>query len=109
VSPEEFEAEKQRRIKAPPAPAIDFGDLVEAIQEFKIAFPGWWWSICECAHSRDASCGPDINGPDLDLLETKDEIFGDGFHCDDQFGSLADALRDVTRQAVEARTKARAA
>jgi hypothetical protein len=73
------------------------------IREFEAALPGWWWSICVCSVSRDASCGPDVAGPDADLLE--DRTFDRGFHCDDRNGTLASSLRDVMAQALDARTR----
>jgi hypothetical protein len=76
-------------------------DLYSAIAEFEAALPGWWFSICVCSRSRDASCGPDMAGPDYLLL--KQPQFDEGFHCDHQ-GSLADALRDVMQQALEAKS-----
>jgi hypothetical protein len=84
----------------------DTDALSAAIHEFEAALPGWWWSVGHCSVSRDASCGPESNGPDGHLLALT--LFDDGFHCDDRTGSLADALRDVTRQAIEAKRTHRA-
>lgn len=81
----------------------DADDLAKAISEFERALPGWWWSVCSCSVSRDASCAPDRNGRDADLLASRD--FDNGFHCDHSTGSAADALRDVMAQAIAARLK----
>jgi hypothetical protein len=80
--------------------------LAEAVREFEAALPGWWWSVGACSVSRDASCGPDRQGPDADLLT--DRLF-DGFHHDDDFGSVAASLRAVMAVALAARAKAREA
>jgi hypothetical protein len=53
--------------------------------------------------SRDASCGPDVAGPDADLLQ--DRTFDRGFHGDDRNGTLASSLRNIMAQALEARAK----
>lgn len=87
-------------ITAPPT------DLERAIAEFKARLPGWWFSTGECSVSCDASCGPDSTGPDQELLRTapNDQLFDGGFHADlPQPSSLADALRDVMRQALDAK------
>jgi hypothetical protein len=89
-----------------PQPKTDTHDLSVAIREFEAALPGWWWLICVCSLSRDASCAPDKAGPDADLLQ--DGTFDGGFHCDDRNGTLASSLRDVMAQALEARAKFRA-
>jgi hypothetical protein len=88
------------RTEFPQQPATDRSDLSDAIVALETALPGWWWSVCVCSRSRDASCGPDMAGPDADLLTNR--LFDDGFHCDCD-GTLADALRDVMEQAVDAR------
>jgi hypothetical protein len=55
--------------------------------------------------SRDASCGPDIAGPDEYLLKIGE--FDRGFHCDDgdSNSTMADALRNVAAQAIEAKAR----
>lgn len=67
-------------------------ELATAIANFEERLPGWWWSIGSCSVSRDASCGPDRNGPDADLLE--DAEFSEGFHHDGA-GTVAESLRIV--------------
>jgi hypothetical protein len=52
-------------------PKTDTDAVGAAIREFEAALPGWWWSICVCSVSRDASCAPDIAGPDADLLQER--------------------------------------
>lgn len=84
-----------------PQPATDTAHLSSAIAEFEAALPGWWWSVCVCSLTRDASCGPDIAGPDAALLNIK--VFDDGFHCDDDNGTLASSLRNVMEQALKAK------
>lgn len=91
------------RAEQKPQPLTDTNDLAAAIKEFEAALPGWWWSVCVCSLTRDASCGPDIAGPDYKLLQIKE--FDQGFHCDDDEGTLATSLRDVMRQALEAKAR----
>jgi hypothetical protein len=82
------------------APATD---LEAAIAEFKTALPGWWYSVCECQVSCDASCAPTTESPDVDLI-SRDPAFDNGFHADLlQPSSLAAALRDVMAQALAAK------
>jgi hypothetical protein len=81
-------------------------DLPAAIAEFKAALPGWWYSVCECERSCDASCAPTIESPDIDLIEV-DDAFDSGFHADlPQPSSLADALLNVLAQALAAKADA---
>ena len=81
----------------------DVDDLSAAIREFETALPGWWWSVCACSISRDASCGPDVHGPDAHLLSLEDRTFDKGFHHDDHEGTLANSLREVMRLALRAK------
>jgi hypothetical protein len=85
--------------------AASLADLQRAIIEFESALPGWWYSLGICSVSRDASCGPDITGPDAALLEIRQ--FDGGFHCDDKHpnSTMADALRNVMAQAIEAKAR----
>lgn len=77
-------------------------DLADAMAEFRVSLPGWWFSLGECSVSADASCGPDRCGVDAHLL--KQPLFDGGFHADlDQPATLAEALRGVTQQALEAK------
>lgn len=79
--------------------------LEAAIIEFKTALPGWWFSVCECQVSCDASCAPTTESPDVELIE-QDRAFDSGFHADlPQPSTLAEALRDVMRQALAARER----
>jgi len=87
----------------PIAPPTNTNDLASAIREFEAALPGWWWSVGSCSISRDASCGPDRQGPDADLLA--DKLFDDGFHHDGE--DVATSLRIVMRAALEARASVR--
>lgn len=77
-------------------------DLEAAIAEFKAALPGWWYSICECQVSCDASCAPTVESEHIHLIENSRDPFDSGFHADlQQPSSLATALRDVMRQALD--------
>jgi hypothetical protein len=76
--------------------------LEAAIAEFKAALPGWWFSVCECQVSCDASCAPTKESPHCTLAKAGNEFDG-GFHADlPQPSTLADALRDVQAQALAA-------
>lgn len=81
-------------------PDTETDELAAAIHEFETALPGWWWLVGTCNLTRDASCGPDFR--DARCSDEEVEAFDKGFHCDSE-GSLADALRDVMRQALAAR------
>lgn len=78
-------------------------DLETAILEFKSALPGWWYSVCECQVSCDASCGPTVESPHIALIKEAGDQFDAGFHADlRQPSSLAQALRTVMREALAA-------
>lgn len=78
-------------------------DLTEAIREFKAALPGWWYSVCECQVSCDATCAPTPESPDIALAEFGNG-FDHGFRADlPQPSTLAEALRDVMHQALAAK------
>ena len=85
--------------------AASLADLQTAIIEFEKALPGWWYSLGICSVSRDASCGPDSKGPDAALLKMRK--FDSGFNCDDHHpdSTMADALRNVMEQALEAKAR----
>lgn len=77
--------------------------LEAAIAAFKLALPGWWFSVCECQVSCDASCAPTGESPDLALIPLN-AAFDHGFHADlRQPATLAEALGDVMAQALEAK------
>lgn len=82
-------------------PKTNTAELAKAIEEFEEALPGWWWTTGACQVSRDASCGPTKDGPDAHLL--KHRLFDDGFHCELHEGTVAQALRNVTQQALNAK------
>lgn len=84
-------------------PLTDGGDVLRAIEEFEAALPDWWFSLGSCSTSRHASCGPDREGRDAHLLRLETPLFDHGFHADLNEGGLGDALRDVMRQALEAK------
>ena len=78
-------------------------DLEETIAEFKAKLPGWWYSVCECQVSCDASCAPTSESPDINRITSSGDCWDSGFHADLwQPSSLAEALRDVMEQALEA-------
>ncbi|WP_323015812.1 hypothetical protein [Devosia sp.] len=77
-------------------------DLQMAIAEFKSKLPGWWYSLGECQVSCDASCAPTVESEHIHLIERQGDPFDAGFDADlPQPSTLADALRDVMRQALE--------
>lgn len=81
-------------------------DLEATIQAFRASLPGWWFSVCECDVSCDASAAPTRHSEDTALIP-KDERFNSGFHVDlTQPSTLADALRCVMADALEARARA---
>lgn len=81
------------------APAIG---LEAEIAAFKASLPGWWFSVCECQISCDASCAPTPESAHVALIESGNG-FDAGFHADlPQPSTLAEALRDVRDQALEA-------
>ena len=90
-------------------PVTDVSILSAAVAEFERRLPGWWWSVGSCIESRDASCGPDISGPDADLLKIEDRVFDEAFHCDDHRdgSTVADVLRAVMEEALETRARFR--
>lgn len=96
---------KDYRARTQPQPITDTDDLATAIREFEAALPGWWWSVCVCSLTRDASCGPDVAGSDFALLNYQE--FDQGFHCDDPEGTLASSLRTVMKMALEAKKRNR--
>lgn len=81
----------------------DVADFAKAVSEFETALPGFWWSVGQCSVGAHASCAVDGRGVQADLLAGvhAGEPLDAGFHCDTNGGSPADALRNVTRQAVE--------
>ena len=79
-------------------------DLEAAIAEFKEKLPGWWYSVCECQVSCDATCAPTSESPDIALIEGRGCPFDEGFTADlAQPSTLAEALRNVMFQALEAK------
>lgn len=77
-------------------------DLEAAIRDFKAALPGWWYSVCECQVSCDASCAPTSESPHIELIREAGDPFDSGFHADlRQPSTLAEALRDVMGQAID--------
>lgn len=78
-------------------------DLAAAIAELKAALPGWWYSVCECQLTCDATIAPTRQSPDIALVEARNS-FDSGFDVAlDQPSTLADALRHVTAEALAAK------
>lgn len=76
--------------------------LEAAIADFKAALPGWWFLVCECQVSCDASCAPTTESPDVALIPLNAD-FDSGFHADLRHpATMADALRNVQAQALVA-------
>ncbi len=48
----------------------------------RFVLPGWWWTVGLCSVSADSTLGPDVAGPDADLLTAEDRTFDDGFMHD---------------------------
>jgi hypothetical protein len=81
--------------------AQDQDDLGAAIREFKERLPGWWYSVCECQVSCDASCAPTVESEHIYLIQGSGDPFDGGFHADlAQPSTLAQALRNVMDQAL---------
>lgn len=81
------------------APAIG---LEEEIAAFKAALPGWWFRVCECQVSCDATCAPTRESPHISWAYD-DRRFDHGFDADLlQPSTMAEALRDVREQALKA-------
>jgi len=76
--------------------------LEEAIRRFKADLPGWWFSVCECQVSCDASCAPTSESEHIALVSADNE-FNTGFHVDlPQPSTLAQALYAVREMAIDA-------
>lgn len=96
---------KERKIKKQ-QPAQDPVKLAQAISRFQRKLPGWWFTVGVCSVTRDVSCGPEINGPDADLLHLRE--FDEGFHLDcPRRKQVADVLEAVMIRAMRARAKIR--
>ena len=68
-----------------------------AIVRFKRDLPGWWYSLCECQVSCDASCAPTPLSEHIALIPC-DDRFNAGFHADvPQPSTLSEAL-DIVRE-----------
>lgn len=78
-------------------------EFAAVIAVFEMKLPGFWWSVGQCSVGAHASCAVDGQGVQRHLLDgvKAGEPYDDGFHCDTQGGSPAEALRDVMQQALE--------
>jgi hypothetical protein len=81
----------------------DAAAFAAVIAEFEEKLPGFWWSVGQCSVGAHASCAVDGKGSQAHLLDCvkAGEPFDEGFHCDTQGGSPAEALRNVMEQALE--------
>lgn len=80
----------------------DAQEFAAAVAEFEKALPGFWWSVGQCSVGAHASCAVDGAGCQSELLDGVEagEPLDEGFHCDTQGGSPAEALRNVMQQAL---------
>lgn len=75
--------------------------LEAAIADLKATLPGWWYSVCECQVSCDATIAPTTDSEHIALIREAGDRFDAGFSVDlPQPSSLADALRHVMFEAM---------
>lgn len=81
----------------------DAKEFAEAVSEFELTLPGFWWSVGQCSVGAHASCAVDGAGAQADLLEGVEagHPYDHGFHVDTDGGSPAEALRAVMLEAVD--------
>ena len=79
-----------------------YEDLALALAEFRAALPHWWVTCGECGLSAHASCGPDSQGEAAALCEVSEFAFGFDADLEAPGATMADAVRDVLRQALAA-------
>lgn len=80
-------------------------DLEATIAAFKAEFPGWYYRVCECQVSCDATIAPTAESVDSSRIP-RDRRFDGGFDADlPQPSTLAEALREVMADAREAITQ----
>lgn len=77
------------------------GDEAAARGLLDAVLPDWWWTVGKCKLNAHASCGPDRDGRDADLLT--DTAFDEGFHADCEHGIPALALCVVALEGLTAR------
>jgi hypothetical protein len=83
-------------------------DLPAAIAELKTKLPGWYFSVCECQVSCDATIAPTRDSPDIEITYTlpSGSPFDAGFDVAlAQPSTLAEALRFVIAEALEAKRR----
>lgn len=81
-------------------------DLPAAIAELKAKLPGWYYSVCECQVSCDATIAPTRDSPDIGITYAlpQGSPFDSGFDVAlGQPSTLAQALRHVIAEALAAR------
>ncbi len=80
--------------------------LGSAIEKLQRELPGWWWSVGSCHVSADATVGPDLSGPDRDLLYIRE--FDEGIDNDLAHpATVAEALLGAIEKAKAMRAKAK--
>lgn len=94
---------KDELIARPAWQTAEATGLEAAMARFKLELPGWWFSVCECQVSCDASCAPTNEVEGWRDLCARDDRFNSGFHADlPQPSSLAQALDTVREEAIAA-------
>lgn len=88
-----------------PVLTSDVSDLPAAIERLRRELPGWYYRVCECQVSCDATIAPMADSPDADLIEHGNP-FDVGFDCDlRQPSTLAEALNGAIDAALAARAE----
>lgn len=86
----------------------DLTGFAEAVDRLRRELPGWYYKVCECQVSCDATIAPLADSADADLIEHGNP-FDVGFDCDlRQPSTLAEALNGAIDDALAARAAARA-
>lgn len=78
-------------------------DDLEALTVFTNIYPTWWWKLGWCDVSRDFDCAPQASSPEIELIEHSGDCWDAGFSCDST-GSFADAIKNVMRQIMNAKS-----
>lgn len=74
-----------------------------AVERLKRELPGWWWRVCECQVSIEASVAPTVESPHIDLIENGGDDFDEGFEaCSVQPTTPAEMLHAAIDMALEA-------
>lgn len=76
-------------------------DDLKALQAFTDNYPTWWYQIGFCQRTRDFSCAPEGNSPEIKYIKKHGDCWDAGFHCDHN-GTVADAINHVMGEIAEA-------